>query len=183
MKPVSGPLPNRNFVFVGRLTDIKGAHVLTEAVRLLSPTEMVNVQIIGAKGPVDYLHRIERECSKDQRLKLMPPVSFDQVSDVMTNADAVVVPSLWPETGPYTVMEALWTGTPVIGSDRAGIREILSKWGGGVLFEPGNAKQLSRLLVGYDFQSMRRDPTSFQISWREQFSRSLAALIRRMQPG
>jgi glycosyltransferase involved in cell wall biosynthesis len=81
------------------------------------------------------------------------------------------------------VLEALCTGTPVVGSDRAGIRELINTWGGGVLFEAGNASQLAHLLVECDFQSMKRDPTPIQASWREQFSRSLNALVHQMQPG
>ena len=173
---------HRRFIFIGRLTDIKGAHILTEAVRLLPHEEKIEVLLVGAKGPDEYLERIQKECAQDHRVKLVPPAASHLIPNMMRDSDAVIIPSLWPETGPYTVLEALWTGTPVIGSDRGGIRELLSKWGWGVLFEAGNARQLARVLVECDFQSMRRDPTPFQASWREQFSRSLVALLRQTQP-
>jgi glycosyltransferase involved in cell wall biosynthesis len=178
-----GPRSHRRFIFIGRLTDIKGAHILTEAVRLLPPEENLEVLLVGAKGPDEYMARIQNECAKDHRVKLVPPAASHLIHDMMRDADAVIVPSLWPETGPYTVLEALCTGTPVVGSDRAGIRELINTWGGGVLFEAGNASQLAHLLVECDFQSMKRDPTPIQASWREQFSRSLNALVHQMQPG
>ena len=165
----------RKFLYIGRLSDIKGVHVITEAVRLLPLSADIEVQIIGAKGPEEYFRRIARGCESDPRLRLMPPIPFDEIPCLMRAADAVIVPSLWPETGPYTVLEALWTGTPVIGSDRAGIRELL-KAGGGLLFEPGNSQQLARLLVECDFRAMRCNPIAFQSNWKGGFSERLDAL-------
>jgi glycosyltransferase involved in cell wall biosynthesis len=99
----------------------------------------------------------------------------------MCDSDAVIVPSLWPETGPYTVLEALWTGTPVVGSDRAGIRELINKWGGGVLFDAGNARQLARLLADYNFQSLRRDPAIFRKNLCDDFNAQIDALFQLVQ--
>jgi glycosyltransferase involved in cell wall biosynthesis len=172
---------HRRFVFIGRLTDIKGAHILTEAVRLLPPEEKIEVLLVGAKGPDEYLERIQKECALDHRVQLVPPAASHLVPGMMRDSDAVVIPSLWPETGPYTVLEALWTGTPVIGSDRAGIRELINKWGGGVLFEAGNARQLAHLLSDYDFQSLRRDPTIFRKNWCDNFNARIEALSEQVQ--
>jgi glycosyltransferase involved in cell wall biosynthesis len=172
---------HRRFVFIGRLIDVKGAHILTEALRLLPPEENVEVLLVGAKGEDKYLERIQKECALDHRVRLVPPAAPHLIPDIMRDSDAIVVPSLCPETGPYTVLEALWTGTPVIGSDRAGIRELIRKWGGGVLFEAGNAPQLARLLSDYDFQSMRRDPTLFRKSWCDAFNTQIDELSQHVQ--
>ncbi len=166
----------RRFVYIGRLIDIKGVHVITKAVRLLPQGKDVEVRIVGAKGPEDYLRRITKECANEPRLRLVPPMAFDEIPALMRDADAVIVPSLWPETGPYTVLEALWGGTPVVGSNRAGIRELIDKWNGGVLFDPGNAEQLARLLLETNFQAMRREPTGFQARWQSNFDARLSVL-------
>ena len=167
----------RKILYIGRLSDIKGVHVITEAVRLLPLSADIEVQIVGAKGPEEYFRRIARDCESDPRLRLMPPIPFDEIPSLMRKVDAVIVPSLWPETGPYTVLEALWTGTPVIGSDRAGIRELL-KAGGGLLFEPGNSQQLARLLMDCEYWSMRREPSAFREVWLSHFYEQLHTLIR-----
>jgi len=175
------PRSHRRFAFIGRLTDIKGAHILTEAVRLLPPEEKIEVLLVGAKGPDEYLERIQKECEKDHRVKLVPPAASHLIPNIMCDSDAVIVPSLWPETGPYTVLEALWTGTPVVGSDRAGIRELINKWGGGVLFDAGNARQLARLLADYNFQSLRRDPAIFRKNLCDDFNAQIDALFQLVQ--
>jgi len=172
------PRAYRKFVFIGRLTDIKGAHVLTEAVRMIPAEAKIEVLLVGAKGPDEYLERIQKECAKDPRVKLVPPVAFELIPKTMRDADAVIVPSLWPETGPYTVLEALWTGTPVFGSDRAGIHELIEKWGGGMLFETGNARDLARVLTECDFQALRRDPAIFRKKWCDDFNAQLDALTQ-----
>jgi glycosyltransferase involved in cell wall biosynthesis len=71
--------------------------------------------------------------------------------------DVLVVPSLWMETGPITVLEAWAAGIPVIGSNRGGIREWIDEFGGGRLFPPGDAKALASIL-----ESFCRGKISFQ---------------------
>ena len=53
-------------------------------------------------------------------------------------ADALVVPSLWLETGPMVVLEAKAAGLPVIGSRLGGIAELVSEPEDGMLVPPGN---------------------------------------------
>jgi glycosyltransferase involved in cell wall biosynthesis len=167
----------RRFVYFGRLSDIKGVHILIDAVGLLPPIPKFEVLIFGAKGREEYFNEIQRACAKDARIRLMPPVDAEHVPALMRTADAVIVPSLWPETGPYTVLEALWAGTPVVGTDRAGIRELIDRWGGGVLFEPGNVKQLAKVLSDCHFTAMRRAPDEFRAAWLNGFERALEGLV------
>ena len=179
LPPPRSPLPDskrsatgrrtRRFLYLGRLIDIKGVHILIQAVRMLPRTEPIEVHIFGAKGPEEYLRKITALCEADPRVHLEAPVDAAQVPELLAGADAVIVPSLWPETGPYTVLEALWAGTPVVGSQRGGIEELIQRWGGGVLFEPGNARDLARILLGSDLGSLRRDPSVFRETWNAAF--------------
>jgi glycosyltransferase involved in cell wall biosynthesis len=173
----------RRFAYIGRLIDIKGVHIITEALRFLPQGANIDIRIVGARGPEEYLRGVASVCAKDPRLRLVPPVAFDEIPALMRDVDAVIVPSLWPETGPYTVLEALWVGTPVIGSDRAGIRETLKCWEGGVLFQPGNAGQLARLLVECDLPSLRRDVARFRTSYESSFNAQLTALFEVVEKG
>jgi glycosyltransferase involved in cell wall biosynthesis len=183
VEPATEDCPDRDackeplrLLFAGRLSDIKGVHVLTSAVRLISSAVPLKVEIIGAKGPNAYYERIRREIARDPRIDLQPPVGSAQAMAAMARADAVIVPSLWPETGPYTVIEAMWVGTPVVGSDRAGIREIMDEWGGGVLFKPGSAEQLATILTGTDLRGLRGDGRAFRSAWKMGFDRELGVL-------
>src|SRR5207253_11522125 len=48
-----------------------------------------------------------------------------QLAATLARWDALVVPSLWLESGPQVVYEAFGVQTPVIGSDLGGIGELV----------------------------------------------------------
>jgi glycosyltransferase involved in cell wall biosynthesis len=76
----------------------------------------------------------------------MPPRGPSDILAAMAAADAVLVPSVWKETGPYTVLEAQWVGTPVIGADLAGIAERLEEDPSSLLFQPNDVDDLARAM-------------------------------------
>lgn len=55
-----------------------------------------------------------------------------------------VYPSEWYENCPFSVMESLMCGTPVLGADIGGIPELIQNGKTGELFESGNAEELKR---------------------------------------
>ncbi len=57
-----------------------------------------------------------------------------------------MVPSLWKETGPMVVIDALAYGIPIIGSKIGGIKELISGRLRELLFEPGNIRELTEKL-------------------------------------
>jgi glycosyltransferase involved in cell wall biosynthesis len=57
--------------------------------------------------------------------------------------DALVVPSVWLETGPLVVLEAFAAGVPVIGSRLGGIAEMVRDGEDGLLFEAGCPSKLA----------------------------------------
>jgi glycosyltransferase involved in cell wall biosynthesis len=55
----------------------------------------------------------------------------------------VVFPSEWFENCPFTVMETLTMGVPIIAADIGGVPELVEDGVNGELFESGNADELS----------------------------------------
>jgi glycosyltransferase involved in cell wall biosynthesis len=62
---------------------------------------------------------------------------------VMAETDALIVPSVWMENAPLTVLQARATGVPVIASDVSGIREVMEPGVHGVLVPPGDESALA----------------------------------------
>lgn len=54
----------------------------------------------------------------------------------------MVVPSLWHDTFPGVVFEALAFGKPVVGARRGGIPEMIHAGENGLLFEPDRPEEL-----------------------------------------
>jgi glycosyltransferase involved in cell wall biosynthesis len=79
--------------------------------------------------------------------------SFADLARILTNLDAVIIPSLWPETGPLVWMEAISAGLPVIASRIGALAERVHHGEDGLLFEPGDphalADAMARLIDDY----------------------------------
>lgn len=134
-------------LFVGRCTYIKGVHVLIEAIKLLPADFPVEVHFLGPYwDSTPYGRKMLKRIQGDTRFRepvLLPP---SQVLSYMRAMDAVVVPSLWPETGPFVVLEAFRAGVPIIGTRAAGIAERVEHLKNGLLFDWGDAKQLANCI-------------------------------------
>jgi glycosyltransferase involved in cell wall biosynthesis len=130
----ASPSAGRSVVFAGRLVREKGVNVLVEAARRCPSVEVV----IAGDGP--ELHRLR---------ELAPPnVAFvgqrsgDEIRELLSRARAAVVPSVWFENAPLSILEAMRAGRPVIATDLGGSRELLSGEAG-ILVRAGDATALA----------------------------------------
>jgi glycosyltransferase involved in cell wall biosynthesis len=139
-------LPEEPFVvtYFGRLDRQKGVDVLLRAWRELdfSPDEarllVVGSPMVdgGAAAHMAELHELANE-----GVTFLP--GRRDVVTPLHAADVVVVPSTYNEPFGRTVIEALSTGRPVLGSRVGGIPEILGGPLERLLFEQGNASELA----------------------------------------
>jgi glycosyltransferase involved in cell wall biosynthesis len=61
----------------------------------------------------------------------------DRMRSAMRSCRVVVLPSLWRETWGLIIPEAMAAGVPVLVSARAGSAELVHRFGGGAVFDPG----------------------------------------------
>jgi glycosyltransferase involved in cell wall biosynthesis len=133
-----------------RLTVEKGVHVLLQAVATL-PRTLGFELIIAGRGPLEP--DVQQAAAADERIKFVGYVTGDAKDALLASADYLVLPSLWYENAPVVVIEAAAYGLGVIGSRIGGIPELVREGRTGLLFEPGNAKELAgalRRLLGED---------------------------------
>ena len=69
---------------------------------------------------------------------------------------AVVLPSVWYENNPRSVIESFALGKPVIGSRIGGIPELVQDGITGLTFEPGNPRSLREKI-----EALIREPDKF----------------------
>ena len=131
------PLAQRKgFLFVGRLSPEKGVSALADAARLMPNIEL---NVIGT-GP-------EQETLKDlANVRLAGLQEPDAVRDAMCRAACLVMPSIWYENFPRTLVEAFACGLPVIASRLGAMAELVEDGRTGLLSEPGNAEDLAAKL-------------------------------------
>lgn len=146
------PDPAQKFmiVFNGRCTDIKGVHLLIKAVKKVPEKYPVEVHFLGPGWDQSgYGKQMLNLVGKDQRF--LPPrlIEHNDLLSELSHFHLCVVPSIWPETGPFTVLDSLAAGVPVLGSDFAGIRELASIHEGIDLFEWNSVTSLKKKLIEY----------------------------------
>jgi len=122
--------------FLGRYDPLKGLHVLVDAFKRLPADLPVGLDIcaVGTDNEaVKYRDVILRSAASDCRIRIRPSIPHAEVGGFIAGVDALAVPSQWLETGPFVVLAAFAAGTPVIGSDLGGIKELVSHERDGLL--------------------------------------------------
>ncbi len=142
------------FGYFGQFVDAKGIDVLLHAARAVAEDsdEPVEVRIFGGNkhhATADYLARIDAalgDAPAHLRVTEMGAYSRDNVFDLMSSVDWVVVPSVWPETFGLVVSEAWDARRPVIASRAGGLGERIVDGQNGLGFAPGSVSGLAQIM-------------------------------------
>ena len=86
------------------------------------------------------------------KMKDIPNVKYlgfktgEELYRIIAEAAISVCPSEWYENCPYSVMESVLLGTPVVGSKMGGIPELIEPGKTGELFQAGNVDELMQAI-------------------------------------
>jgi glycosyltransferase involved in cell wall biosynthesis len=122
-------------LFVGRLSVDKGVDVLLDALKAVA----FRVEVIGAG---DLQDKVQAQLG-EAALGFLP---VSEILNRMRQASYLVVPSLWYENFPRILVEAFSCGLPVVASRLGALAELVEEGRTGLLFEPGNARDLAAKL-------------------------------------
>jgi glycosyltransferase involved in cell wall biosynthesis len=119
-RPSSGPEHSKGrLCFVGRLQHQKNPLALLDAIEGLDVT-----LIVVGNGPLRGQLQAKAEKSK-LAVEFLGNVPHQQLPEVLNSTDVFILPSRY-EGHPKTLIEAMACGLPVIGTDVAGIRELIN---------------------------------------------------------
>jgi glycosyltransferase involved in cell wall biosynthesis len=139
--------------FIGSLIWYKGLDVLCRAVAGL-PAGSAKIHVhgdhLGGSNPAAAaeLRQVAEEALAlgDDGIVFHGRYDHDDLASIHAGLDVVVVPSVWQEPFGLVVREAQLAGTPVVGSDVAGIAESIEHEVSGLLFRTGDAGALRSAL-------------------------------------
>lgn len=133
----------RIVLFVGRLLAMKGVYVLAKAIPQILRTIRDDKPLFVFAGPGDPsgLLNILRKEGNEADCLFTGPLPREKVGELMAKSKVVMVPSLH-ENLPYTVLESMACGTPVVASSVGGIPEAITDNYNGMLVEPGSPEAL-----------------------------------------
>lgn len=137
-------------LFTGRLTREKGIRELLLAIRNVK-TNNFKLLIVGSFF-FDTNIKNEFECElssiiKDIKEKVIFTgfISYEDIPNIYKLADIAVLPSIWDDPAPLTIIEALKSGLPIITTFSGGIPEYVSKECSIILDKNDNDKLVKEL--------------------------------------
>ena len=168
------PAPHPKFVYCGRLSPEKGVGFLLRAFAKFVADVPHSVLHIVGDGPERA--DIEKQIDELGLIRSvivtgwLPP---DDVDAELSDAWALVAPSIWAEPFGIAVVEAMIRGIPVVVSDNGGFSENVEQDVTGVLFSPRDetalVQALRRVAMRSVFNSGRIEPSVVERS-RARFS-------------
>lgn len=126
-------------LFVGRLSSEKGVETLLAAWAQVGNGR--TLKIVGS-GPLEHL-----AAQGPAGVEWLGWQPRERVLELMKEAAFLVLPSECYENFPMTLVEAYATGLPVIGSTGGSIAELITDFGTGRLFPPGDVGALAEMLA------------------------------------
>jgi glycosyltransferase involved in cell wall biosynthesis len=131
-------------LFLGRLDKTKGLMTLLGGfARAAESIKGLELRIAGT-GPMEAELRESISRRGLSNVLMLGFVGDDQLTDLVRNAKAIVLPSIWYENYPFSVLEAMALGRPVIAARIGGIPEQVDDSVTGFLFEPCDERELAQ---------------------------------------
>lgn len=155
-RPNNGGESDGLILWLGRFVPEKGLYYLIKAMSLLANNASKIIEsnvhknyrllLVGA-GPTkssieEQIHALHLE----SMVKIIPAVPHDRVAEYLEQASIFVLPSL-KEGMPYTLLEAMASGKPVVGSDISGINDVITNEQNGLLVPPMNPEALANAIL------------------------------------
>jgi len=156
--------------YIGRLAWYKGLDVLVDAFLILKKRyNMKDVKLLiggDGEGRNEVIRLIEK--SKED-VVLTGFVPEKELPAYYSALDLYVLSSnSRQEAFGITLLEALCCGVPVVAPNLPGVRQVVNRSGGGLLFSPGNpfdlAEKIARLLSG-NMDEYKKSAVSFLRKW------------------
>ena len=129
------------FVYVGRLEEIKGIDVLLEAWKLMG--EDAPELLMCGRGPLEDWAKNYIESNHLTNVKLLGFVPNTEVRKMIGESKALILPTQVYEGFPMTIAESYACGTPVIGSDLGNTGSLIEEGKTGYKFSPDSPEKLA----------------------------------------
>jgi glycogen(starch) synthase len=133
----------------GRVVPDKGVHTVIDAFGLLAQREetrgQASLTILG-DGPADYMQYLRQRVITlgiNNLVDFMAPVQRDQMSEVLSKHDILIVPSEYGEPIARSMQEGMAMGLLVIGTTTGGSGELLQHERNGLVFPATDAQSLA----------------------------------------
>ncbi len=130
-------------LYFGRLEPEKGLDFLIEALKITKNKHKLKIAGEGSEK-----EKIQKE--NLDNVELCGYKKGKELENLIKQAKAVIIPSIWAENMPYSMLEAMAMGSVLIVAKTGGLAEIIQNKKNGFLFKSDNAKELAKIIDGLD---------------------------------
>lgn len=134
--------PGDYLLYFGRLSQEKGINVLIEALKQCS----LSLKIAGSGPEEGNLVSMVENMNLSNRIEFLGFCQGQDLEDLIDGAKAIIIPSVWPENMPFSLLEAMAKAKVVIASKTGGLSELIEDGKNGFIFPAGSAESLAKIL-------------------------------------
>lgn len=136
--PARRPGPPR-LLFLGRVVESKGIFDLIDAVAMLTADGLdFEVRVVGAGDDAKAAQRRSETLGIADRVRWDGALYGNAKIAAWVDADLFVFPSKHPEGLPYTLLESMAAGTPMVTTRSGGIGDVVGEGDQGLVVAPGD---------------------------------------------
>lgn len=166
------------FGYLGTLAWMKGIPLIENAAKRLETKDFKILMGLTCdpnnKLDNEHLKRLR----KSKKIKILRNVTRNNLyRKFFSKISYLIIPSLWEETGPMTLLEAFFYRVPVIISDNESIKEKIVKNRDSMIFKDG--RSLETIMKGIINGTIRRSQDDiFEVSGIKQYSRDVEYIYK-----
>lgn len=139
-----------NLLFVANLNKAeryKGLAYLLQAFPLIiDAIPEVTLSIVGTGDDLVFYHQLTNDLGIDEHVQFKGRLQGPELAEVYQQSSILVLPSLF-ESCPNVLLEAMAAGLPIVGSNTAGIPDLIEDGHNGYLFAPRDSNDLARVVI------------------------------------
>ena len=127
-------------LYFGRLSKEKGILNLIDA---FSKLDKGTLYIAGTGPEEDNIKRIICDNKLDKKIKMLGFLEQKEMKEIIRKCKFVVIPSVWYENCPYSILETQAIGKAIIGANIGGIPELVENNKNGYLYNYNDINDLA----------------------------------------
>ncbi len=130
-------------IYFGRISEEKGIFNLIDA---FSKTKHGKLYFAGTGPDEERLIKETNKLGIEERVKFLGYLQQNELKKYIDNSRFAVLPSIWYDNCPYSVLETLGQGKAILGSNIAGIPELVKDEFSGLVFKFNDINDLTNKL-------------------------------------
>lgn len=135
-----------NLVYVGRITEIKGIHILISAVESIKEKE-ITLSIYGDDDTTNYGAELRLKTKSNLNISWKGRIPPNKVREEISKYDLLCLCTTITEMSPLVFLEARSVGVPIIASNVLGNKKLIDDNKSGFLFDFNSSESLRNKLL------------------------------------